>query len=81
MKLPHSQSTSQPPEGVLWVSRQAFKGLPRINATPFTNARCKRFAARAKSPTDPFAPTVQPVAQVMPPHHIPKFKDGNRVFG
>lgn len=59
-------------EGVLWASRPAAKGVPRINATPFTNAHRKRMAARPKAAPDPFAPTVRAVAEIVPQHLIPK---------
>ncbi len=72
MKLPTFAEYVAAREGVLWASRPPLKGLPRINTTPFTNARRKRFAARAASPVNPFAPTIRPVAQVVPPRLIPK---------
>ena len=59
-------------EGVLSASRPPLKGMAKINVTPFTNARRKRMQARAKAAPDPFAPTIRPVAQVVPPHLIPK---------
>jgi hypothetical protein len=72
MKLPTFAEYVAAREGLLWASRPPRKGLSRINATPFTNSRRKRMAARAKPAPDPFAPTVRPVAQVVPPHIIPK---------
>jgi hypothetical protein len=53
-------------EGLLAPDRPPAKGLPRLNAFPTTNAHRRRL-----KPTS-FPPTVRPVAEVVPPHLIPK---------
>lgn len=72
MKLPTFAEYVAAREGVLSASRPPLKGLARINTTMFTNARRKRMRVRAMSAPDYFAPTIRPVAQVVPPHLIPK---------
>jgi hypothetical protein len=72
MKLPTFAEYVAALEGVLSASRPPLKGMSKINVTAFTNARRKRMWARPKPATDPFAPTVRPVAQVVPQHLIPK---------
>ena len=53
-------------EGLLAPDRPPAKGLSRINAFPTTNAHRRRI-----KPTS-FPPTVRSVAEVVPPHLIPK---------
>ena len=53
-------------EGLLAPDRPPATGLPRINAFPTTNAHRRRIKP------DSFPPTVRPVAEVVPPHLIPK---------
>jgi hypothetical protein len=48
-------------EGLLSADRAPRRWLPRINATPFTNARRKRMAGNKISKPDWFAPTVREV--------------------
>ncbi len=72
MKLPTFAEYVAAREGVLSASRPPLKGMAKINVTMFTNARRKRMRVRAKPAPDPFAPTIRPVAQVIPQHLIPK---------
>ena len=53
-------------EGLLAPDRPPAKGLPRINPFPTTNAHRRRLKPNS------FPPTVRPVAEVVPPHLIPK---------
>lgn len=54
-------------EGLLSADRAPRRGLSRINATPFTNARRKRMAGRRIRKPDWFAPTVR---EVVPRHWV-----------
>lgn len=72
MKFPTFAEYVAAREGVLWASRPPLTGMSRINTIPFTNARRKRMWVRTKSAPNPFAPTIRPVAQVVPQHLIPK---------
>ena len=76
MKFPTFAEYVAAQEGVFWASPAPRKGLSRINATPFTNAHRKSMVTKSKPAPNPFAPTVRPVAQVVPPHTIPKLKGG-----
>src|SRR5262245_56348290 len=53
-------------EGLLAPDRPPAKGLPRLNPFPTTNAHRRRIKPNS------FPPTVRPVAEVVPPHLIPK---------
>ena len=53
-------------EGLLAPDRPPAKGLSRLNAFPTTNAHRRRITPNS------FPPTVRPVAEVVPPHLIPK---------
>jgi hypothetical protein len=53
-------------EGLLAPDRPPAKGLPRINAFPTTNAHRRRIKPNS------LPPAVRPVAEVVPPHMIPK---------
>jgi hypothetical protein len=53
-------------EGLLAPDRPPAKGLSRINTFPTTNAYRRRIKLNS------FPPTVRPMAEVVPPHLIPK---------
>ena len=46
----------------------------RINPLPVTQGRLKRTASKPVRAPDPFEPTVQPVAQVVPAKFVAKVK-------
>ena len=53
-------------EGLLAPDRPPAKGLPKINAFPITNSHRRRLKPNS------VPPTVRPVAEVVPPHLIPR---------
>jgi hypothetical protein len=65
-------------EGLLSAERPPVKGIPRINATPFTNPHRKRLRPPTVKKPKPFAPTVRKVAQVVPDSQVAKLgiRDG-----
>jgi hypothetical protein len=46
----------------------------RINPLPVTQARLKRLATKPVPAPDPFAPTVRPVASVVPDKFVAKLR-------
>jgi hypothetical protein len=56
-------------EGLLSPDRAPRAGLPRINATPFTNARRKRIAGKKARTPGWLKPTVR---EVVPRRLIPR---------
>jgi hypothetical protein len=59
-------------EGLLSPTHPPLKGLPRINATPFTNPHRKRLRTNPVKKPNPFAPTIRKVAQVVPDSQVAK---------
>lgn len=62
---------AQRDEGFLLPNRPPLKSLPRINATPFTDAQRKRFQTKPVKAIKPFAPTVPKVKEIVPNKMIP----------
>lgn len=65
---------AQHDEGLFLPDRPPLKGLPRINATPFTDAERKRFQAKPVKKAKPFAPTIKKVKEIVPNKMIPRLK-------
>lgn len=59
-------------EGVFLPDRPIRKGLSKLNPLPTTNAHRKRLHAKPGKPSQPFAPTVRRVAEIVPNKLIPK---------
>jgi hypothetical protein len=59
-------------EGYLLPDRSLLKGMPRINTTPFSQAKRKRLHIKPVQKPKPFAPTIRAVAEIVPQHLIAK---------
>lgn len=69
---------AQHDEGFLLPDRPPLKGMSRINALPVPNARRRRLHAKPVKKPNPFAPTIRPVAEIVPPKLIPNLSRAGR---
>lgn len=59
-------------EGLLLADRPPATGLSRINPFPTTDAHRRRLKPMPVKASNPFKPTLRPIAQVVPNNLIPR---------
>lgn len=69
-----SEWLAQRDEGFLLPDRPPLKGMPKINTTPFTDAKRKRLHPKKVKPPKLFPPTVRAVKEIVPNKFIPTLK-------